>query len=152
MATHSSVLAWRLPGTEEPDGLLSMGSNRVGHDWRDLAAAAAAAAAGYSPLDRKRIRHDWVTEHASAVYLPVFFLFHYKFIAVLKLWMPSPRRKSFIPWITVLICSSFSLWSYRSIDFQNHLGQYFSLISFSEIVSYIYGQFVFFCKLPVCVH
>ena len=32
MATHSSVLAWRIPGTEEPDGLPSMGSHRVGHD------------------------------------------------------------------------------------------------------------------------
>ena len=32
MATHSSVLAWRIPGTGEPDGLLSMGSHRVGHD------------------------------------------------------------------------------------------------------------------------
>ena len=44
MATHSSILAWRIPGTEEPDGLPSMGSHRVGHDWSDLAAAAAAAA------------------------------------------------------------------------------------------------------------
>ena len=42
MATHSSVLAWRIPGTWEPGGLLSMGSHRVGHDWSDLAAAAAA--------------------------------------------------------------------------------------------------------------
>ena len=41
MATHSSVLAWRIPGTGEPGGLPSMGSNRVGHDWSDLAAAAA---------------------------------------------------------------------------------------------------------------
>ena len=41
MATHSSVLAWRIPGTEEPGGLPSMGSHRVGHDWSDLAAAAA---------------------------------------------------------------------------------------------------------------
>ena len=32
MATHSSVLAWRIPGTGEPGGLLSMGSQRVGHD------------------------------------------------------------------------------------------------------------------------
>ena len=32
MATHSSVLAWRIPGMEEPDGLPSMGSHRVGHD------------------------------------------------------------------------------------------------------------------------
>ena len=42
MATHSSVLAWRIPGTEEPGGLPSMGSHRVRHDWSDLAAAAAA--------------------------------------------------------------------------------------------------------------
>ena len=42
MATHSSVLAWRIPGTGEPVGLPSMGSHRVGHDWSDLAAAAAA--------------------------------------------------------------------------------------------------------------
>ena len=41
MATHSSVLAWRIPGTVEPGGLPSMGSHRVGHDWSDLAAAAA---------------------------------------------------------------------------------------------------------------
>ena len=40
MATRSSVLAWRIPGTGEPGGLLSMGSHRVGHDWSDLAAAA----------------------------------------------------------------------------------------------------------------
>ena len=39
MATHSSVLAWRIPGTGEPGGLLSMGSHRVGHKWSDLAAA-----------------------------------------------------------------------------------------------------------------
>ena len=44
MATHSSVLAWRIPGTGEPGGMPSMGSHRVGHNWSDLAAAAA-----YSP-------------------------------------------------------------------------------------------------------
>ena len=47
MATHSSVLAWRIPGTEVPGGLPSVGSHRVGHDWHDLAAAAAAAAFAY---------------------------------------------------------------------------------------------------------
>ena len=40
-ATHSSVLAWRIPGTREPGGLPSMGSHRAEHDWSDLAAAAA---------------------------------------------------------------------------------------------------------------
>ena len=42
MATHSSVLTWRIPGTREPGGLPSMGSHRVGQDSSDLAAAAAA--------------------------------------------------------------------------------------------------------------
>ena len=41
MATHSSVLAWRIPGMGEPGGLPFVGSHRVGHDWSDLAAAAA---------------------------------------------------------------------------------------------------------------
>ena len=41
MATHSSILAWRIPGVGEPGGLLSMGSHRVRHDRSDLAAAAA---------------------------------------------------------------------------------------------------------------
>ena len=60
MATHSSVLAWRIPGTEEPGGLPSMGSHRVGHDRRDLAAAAAATGEGngnplqYSCLENPR--------------------------------------------------------------------------------------------------
>ena len=40
-ATHSSILAWRIPCTEEPGRLQSMGSQRVGHDWRDLAQPAA---------------------------------------------------------------------------------------------------------------
>ena len=40
MATHCSVLAWRIPGTGDPGGLPSMGSNRGGHDWSNLAAAA----------------------------------------------------------------------------------------------------------------
>ena len=46
MATHFSVLAWRIPGMVEPGGLPSMGSHRVRHDRGALAAAAAAAAGG----------------------------------------------------------------------------------------------------------
>ena len=83
MATHSSGLAWRIPGTGEPGGLPSMGSHRVGQDWSDLAAAAAgylmekAMAPHSSTLAWKipwmeepgrlqsmgspRVRHDWVT-------------------------------------------------------------------------------------------
>ena len=54
MATHSSVLAWRIPGTGEPGGLPSMESHRVERDWGNLAAAAAAAAAAY-PNKHNRI-------------------------------------------------------------------------------------------------
>ena len=46
MATHSSILAWRIPGMAEPGGLPSMRSHRVGHDWSDLAAAAASCQQG----------------------------------------------------------------------------------------------------------
>ena len=49
MATHSSVLAWRIPGIGEPGGLPSMGSHRVGHDWSNLA---------HTPLEEKRTRTD----------------------------------------------------------------------------------------------
>ena len=43
MATHSSILAWRIPGTGEPGGLPSMGSHKVRHDLSDLAVAVAVA-------------------------------------------------------------------------------------------------------------
>ena len=60
MATHSSVLAWRIPGTEEPDGLPSVGLHRVGHDWSDLTAAAAAA--GYLLPPQWHYNLSWKVE------------------------------------------------------------------------------------------
>ena len=51
MATHSSILALKTPGTEEPGGLLSVGSHRVGHDWSNLAAAAARSFFSASQID-----------------------------------------------------------------------------------------------------
>ena len=54
MATHSSVLAWRIRGTGEPGGWPSMGSHRVRHDWSDLAAAAA----GQQEIEGRR-RRGW---------------------------------------------------------------------------------------------
>ena len=50
-APHSSVFAWRIPGTGEPAGLPFMGSRRVGHDWCDLAAAASFTS--WVPLDKR---------------------------------------------------------------------------------------------------
>ena len=68
MATHSSVLAWRIPGTEEPGGLPSMGSHKVGHDWSDLAAAAAAGAAiTHTPKRIYQLQNDrtWFPIHVK---------------------------------------------------------------------------------------
>ena len=52
MATHSSVLAWRIPGMREPGGLPSMGSHRVGHDRCDLVVAAAEVSLEHTVLNR----------------------------------------------------------------------------------------------------
>ena len=73
MATHSSNLAWRIPGTEEPGRLPSMGSHRVGHNWSDLATAAFPLSMGSSqPRDRTQVSHtagrfftSWVTREAQ---------------------------------------------------------------------------------------
>ena len=61
MATHSSALAWRIPGTAEPGGLRSMGSHRVGHDCSDLAAAAGMQTS--------------VTSHVTCIAIPKSFYF-----------------------------------------------------------------------------
>ena len=67
MTTHSGTLAWRMPGTVEPGGLPSMGWHRVGHDWSDLAAAAAAAAALYATNPRHINNTDYRT-HTTKEY------------------------------------------------------------------------------------
>ena len=70
MATHSHVLAWRIPGTGEPDGLLSLGLHRVRHDRSDLAAAAAAAAATQTAVSLlSHLRHiNYSISHIPSVF------------------------------------------------------------------------------------
>ena len=82
MATHSSVLAWRIPGTGEPGGLPSMGSHRVGHNWSDLAAAAAPAASRFNNkfcfiVDYSR---DTVSSQQTAISI------YFKIRTFIKLW------------------------------------------------------------------
>ena len=67
MATHSSVLAWRIPGMGEPGGLPSMGSHRVGHDWSDLAAADGTLDG--SSFFTKTV--SWVVSHTFSVFLAI---------------------------------------------------------------------------------
>ena len=69
MATHSSVLAWRIPGTGEPGGLPSMELHRVGHDWNDLAVAVARC--GRSEFDPCVGKVPWRRKwYPTAVLLP----------------------------------------------------------------------------------
>ena len=60
MATHSSVLAWRIPGMGEPNGLLSMGSHRVWQGWSNLAAAAAACSVRFPGCCFWPLSHVWL--------------------------------------------------------------------------------------------
>ena len=60
MATHSSVLALRIPGTGEPGGLPSMGSHRVRHDWSDLAAAVSES--DFSQYYTTKFRNKFISE------------------------------------------------------------------------------------------
>ena len=68
MATHSSILSWRIPGTEEPGGLPSMGSHRVEHDWSDLAAAAAAQTAKVTILCQEATKPNFQKTHRKGCF------------------------------------------------------------------------------------
>ena len=68
MATHSSVFAWRIPGTREPGGLPSMGSHRVRHDWSDLAVAVSLPHISFCPqLLPLSSSATWDFSYASAM-------------------------------------------------------------------------------------
>ena len=69
MATHSSVLAWRIPGMVEPGGLPSMGSHRVGHDWSNLAAAAARLVIVFLPRG-KYLLISWLQSPSAVILDP----------------------------------------------------------------------------------
>ena len=77
MATHSSVLAWRIPGTGEPGGLPSMGPHRVGHDWSDLAAAALYFLINFYLLKITFLHVNFIIGHLYKllIYLTFFFFF-----------------------------------------------------------------------------
>ena len=59
MATHSSVLSWRISGMGKPGGLPSMGSHRVGHDWSDLVVVVVEISSGKLELPREHFMQKW---------------------------------------------------------------------------------------------
>ena len=93
MATHSSILAWRIPGTEEPSGLPSMGSHRVGHDWSDLAAVAAAA------MRKMNILHKYSILNTSNYTQRLFVIYNYKYIHI----HTDAHMYAYVCWILFLI-------------------------------------------------
>ena len=95
MASHSSVHAWRIPGTAEPGGLLSMGSYRVGHDWSDLAAAAELI------LRSHKNSHSVITEYRMTD----------------SLRKPHIPLKRTISWVYFLLRSDFSFSSSDDVSF-----------------------------------
>ena len=105
MATHSSVLAWRIPGMGEPGGLPSMGLHRVGHNWSDLAVAAAAGKMRslYYPF-------SLVYQQPDSFMIPLiskpacFAITLYQYSELI-----SPSAK-FLPWIKPTHCFLWSIW------------------------------------------
>ena len=82
MATHSSVLAWRIPGTGEPGGLPSMGFHRVRHDWSDLASTKipwTEEPGGLQSMASLRVGENWATS------LSFFTSMHWR-----RKWQPTP--------------------------------------------------------------
>ena len=69
MATHSSVLAWRIPGTGEPGGLPSMGSHRVGHDCSDLAAININVYRAQSLCHVRVFASPWTVAHQAPLFM-----------------------------------------------------------------------------------
>ena len=101
MAIHSSVLACRIPGTGEPGRLASMGSHRVGHDWSDLAAAAAATA---SYITQRKI---WTLMKSNSLF---FLLMKHAFGVKSKELYLALDAKDFLPYFFLKLWSCISIW------------------------------------------
>ena len=76
MATHSSVLAWRIPWTEKPGRLQSMGSHRVRHYWSDLAAAAAILSRSIHVVANEKISFLWLSKIPLYMYVYKYLILH----------------------------------------------------------------------------
>ena len=119
MATHSSVLAWRIPGMGEPGGLPSMGSHRVGHDWSDLAVAAvginkrtcAKQCLPSSPLPPPVYLYPWET--SITFYLPILAWYSEMWCCLSKPALLPTCPRQLYPWSASLV--PFSLDCYDSL-------------------------------------
>ena len=128
MATHSSTFAWKIPWTEEPGKLQSMGSWRVGHDWATSLSLftfmhwrrkwqptpvflpgeshGQRSLVGYSPWGCKRVRLDWVTKQQQKCNKTWILPFH-SFRNML--WKASFHRQR----VAFLLCAFLTGWNFR---------------------------------------
>ena len=126
MSTHSSVLAWRIPGTGDPGGLLSMGSHRVRHDWSHLAAAAAICIC----------MHMWGSAPAQD-YLIFSALWAYSYH---QIW----KKSQLLVWrFSIMAVWNANVWSpcmtseFSSLSFSNHsLPSLMCNITYTQVVWY----------------
>ena len=104
MATHSSVLAWRILGTGEPGGLPCMGSHRVGHDWSDLAAAAIHFRILYVNYNICiYAHHPHVNSHKKCLFISVYLMLTYSIKMCLTWITLSEEVVSFIYSTTLIL-------------------------------------------------
>ena len=111
MAAHSSVLAWRIPWTEEPGGLQSMGSRREGHDWSEWAQHRIAGSNGNSSFSSSRTLHTVFYRGRASVHA------HPKCRG-----LPFPQCfPTFVPFVnfltTVILWDWYEVVSHHSLDF-----------------------------------
>ena len=103
MATHSRILVWRIPGTGEPGGLPSTGSHRVGHDWSDLAAVAAAGMESKSGLSQgktstRKQREPSASMSLASVYLCTLYVIHDSLSTTWLTWSSANSGNLDISW------------------------------------------------------
>ena len=146
MATHSSTFAWRMPGTEEPDRLQSIGLQRVGHNWRDLACASAVYIYMSTPISQfipsrlpSLVSIHWfsVNVSISALQIGSTILFSYISHTCVNIWY---LLLSF--WLTSL-CMTVS----RSIHVSANgtilfffMAEYFNMTHYSSIKDFMWGM------------
>ena len=102
-APHSSTLAWKIPWMEEPDGLPSMGSHRVGHDWSDLAAAVA-------NMKNKNVKYRAIVKHWKWILLNIYYFSTFEIVFLFTSKMK--KASILISWSTNICISSFQFLSH----------------------------------------
>ena len=148
MATHSSVLAWRIPGTGEPGGLPSMGSHRVGHDWSDLAVAAAMYVIGKEMATHSSIlawRASW-TEEPDGVHTV-------HGVAENQTRLTSWTTTVFVMlsvFLCAYVCSAYLLWPGVCSDFCPFLMRFFVPEFLGQNENKSFTRYVFCKHLSIC--